>query len=150
MERIVKDKTYLAKPCDTILQGNVQSMRNIMISRLLILNNASGLAANQIRMPVRAFAMKIGRLNDNIVGFVNPEIKLLGDVITHTEKCLSLKGQHKVLRNTKCIIWDDASRHELRGWDSYVAQHEMDHLNGITIEYRERKEKDDRLDGRQM
>jgi len=144
MERIVKDKTYLAKPCDTILQGNMQSMRNIMISRLLILNGASGLAANQIRMPVKAFAMKIGRLNDKIVCFINPEIELSGDIINHTEKCLSLKREYKVLRHTKCIIWDDKSKYELSGWDSYVAQHEMDHLNGITIEDREREAKNER------
>ena len=74
--KITKDKTYLAKPCDTILQGNVNNIRGIMVRKLLVLPNVSGLSAIQVIMQLKAFAMKIGSLNDMIVGFVYPEIKL--------------------------------------------------------------------------
>ena len=101
-------------------------------------DKAVGLAANQIGLPYRAFAMK---LNKKIVVFINPEITdKWGDDIYLKEKCLSLKKEFRVLRCMYIRVKDDfITEGQTMALDNYAAQvfqHEIDHINGITIETR--------------
>lgn len=102
----------------------------------MITNNGRGLAANQVGILKRVFAIAL----DNQVPFCmfNPSILITDtELVDGNEGCLSFPNlwlsvkRYKQLtakyfdRNGKeCII-------ELTGWDARCFQHELDHLDGV-------------------
>lgn len=72
--------------------------------------------------------------------FVNPEILKLGtrDVVTE-ERCHSLPGQPRKIARPGSVelAWFDSDgarqRAVFTGFEAVAVQHDMDHLNGITI-----------------
>ncbi|XP_049278603.1 peptide deformylase, mitochondrial-like [Anopheles funestus] len=113
-----------------------------------------GLAAPQLGLPLRAFVMEFKEeLRDQytkadyklremeplpLTVFLNPELKVLNyEKVTHTEACESVRGYRAdVARYREIMIKGfDASGEpkelQLKGWNARIAQHEMDHLNGI-------------------
>ena len=107
----------------------------------MVANKGRGLAANQIGLLKRVFAIQL----DGQVPYCmfNPEIVSHVDTsVENEEGCLSFPNlwikvkRHSSLnakyfdRNGKeCII-------ELTGMDAVCFQHELDHLNGITFDTR--------------
>lgn len=97
-----------------------------------------GLSANQIGMEVRAFSMEM-RNGEEIVLF-NPEIveRSLGEEIGE-EGCLSFPGLRlKVRRHERVTVrFQDVMGDEhdvaFEGIDAICAQHEIDHLDGVTF-----------------
>ena len=93
-----------------------------------------GLAASQLGIPYRIIVV-FKRL------MVNPVIlQSSNKLILIEEGCLSLPGEvHKVLRHEGVIVeWQtpDLKETKRQGWlgsYAYVAQHEIDHLNGKLI-----------------
>ena len=76
--------------------------------------------------------------------FINPQIiSYKGIKINHKEKCLSLKKEYKVTRHTHILVTDDyfckGEENAMIGQEAVIFQHEMDHLNGITIKTRSQK-----------
>lgn len=105
---------------------------------------ALGLAAVQIGVPLRFFGM---RLRMGIHVFANP-IVLKEAAIWHTaeEECMSFPGlKVKVSRAASVRLqWTEPkSREHHEGWlngrEARCAQHEIDHLNGITLEQHRRR-----------
>ena len=102
----------------------------------MINNKGRGLAANQIGIDKRVFAIHL----DNQVPFCmfNPKILSASEELVEVEEgCLSFPNlflkvkRHKSIsaeyfdrNNNKCII-------ELTGMDARCFQHELDHLNGV-------------------
>jgi peptide deformylase len=96
-----------------------------------------GLAANQIGCLKRIILM-------NCNGFmgvvINPVItKRSGKVKNSTEGCLSYPGkQVKVKRDNQVVVtgfnehWEPVSK-KCKALTAFCVQHEIDHLNGITI-----------------
>lgn len=96
-----------------------------------------GLAANQVGLRDRCFVMQI---NDQSWNCFNPEVlEFRNDLIEFEEGCLSFKGEQCIIKRPNTIIvryYDaDQSQHveELTGLASRCFQHELDHLNGITM-----------------
>lgn len=100
-----------------------------------------GLAATQIDVDSRVFVMGPSKVMPDFptLAIVNPEFTSDGILKKNWESCLSIpdtKGQ--VLRHEQISYTGrsaDGNRVEgaLSGWPSFIFQHELDHLNGITL-----------------
>jgi peptide deformylase len=144
----VGDFTILVPDDDPILHQRVEcfdfetqgkSAKEIerFLTDALLHHNALGVAANQLGLPHRAFAML---LNDAPFVVFNPIITELDpDCITMTEGCLSFPGKELNIRRPKTcrLNYSDAKgeRHTLylEGLAARCALHETDHLNGIVF-----------------
>lgn len=98
---------------------------------------AIGLAANQVGVTERVIVVNCRGFRTE---FINPEItKKRGGLKTSIEGCLSFPGV-KVKRQRHNIIvvegyevdWNKI-KYKVNGLIAFVVQHEIDHLNGITI-----------------
>lgn len=96
-----------------------------------------GLAAIQVGHPIRIIMINMDRLKLTVL---DPEIQFLGRATrTSREGCLSIPGKRVAkVRHYQIILtgfdenWKPIKR-KLKGFEAFVAQHEVDHLNGITI-----------------
>lgn len=103
----------------------------------MIQENGIGLAATQVGIAKRLFVMSVhGR--DRIC--FNPEIVEASDVLTEfAEGCLSFPGDQCTIKRPDTIIvrYQDAEgtwiEDNLVGLEARCFQHELDHLDGITM-----------------
>tara|TARA_B100002052_G_C15655886_1_gene494992 strand:- start:244 stop:690 length:447 start_codon:yes stop_codon:yes gene_type:complete len=105
-----------------------------------------GLAANQIGMEVRAFAMVRDLENNEIVVCFNPKIvKKYNEVVNFEEGCLSFPDKIvRVDRPDRIVVqYEDKDKKihkiKLNGFAARVFQHELDHLEGIDFTQRSSK-----------
>ena len=103
----------------------------------MIKEHGMGLAANQCGMNIRLFVM---RVNDRYFHCFNPEIlEYSEEQVNLTEGCLSFPGQFcEIVRPKRVKVrYYSAQGKETVEWlDSWTArcfQHELDHLNGLTM-----------------
>lgn len=97
-----------------------------------------GLAAPQVGVCVRMFAMRLG---DRLAVLCNPTIIRHGkDVVTDVEGCLSIPGRRLAVPRYNIVevgCYNISGVHQpplkLRGIDARCAQHEIDHLSGKLI-----------------
>lgn len=101
--------------------------------------NGAGLAATQVGVVRRVFVF-VRAGEDGPVAVVNPRLVATSDELaTDEEGCLSLQGiQVPVERPVRVTLeavdqHGDEVRLELEGLDARVAQHELDHLDGVLI-----------------
>ncbi|MDO8736924.1 MAG: peptide deformylase [Thermoleophilia bacterium] len=106
--------------------------------------NASGLAAPQIGILRRIIVFRFERKTHVLI---NPEITWKSeDMIEGPEGCLSLSGIWTMVnRFSKIVVQGrnldgDLIKLELEGENARIIQHEIDHLDGITIYNRVPKE----------
>jgi peptide deformylase len=102
-------------------------------------NNHYGISAPQFGVEVRIFYINEDRFNKG-GWFINPYIIARKGKSAKVESCLSVDGQYRVTRSTEILAgWQDESgehhKNMFRGMLSRAFQHELDHLNGITIPY---------------
>lgn len=99
-----------------------------------------GLAAPQLGIHKRVCMIHIS--DDKYPGgfkldLVNPIIRsTAGETIRHKEMCFSVskRTQYAVARHTEITVEDDLNGAvTVSGFPAFVVQHEVDHLNGITI-----------------
>lgn len=100
-------------------------------------HNGIGLAAPQIGHSLRLFIMEVG---GHIRYCFNPEIVKTGNDLTDfDEGCLSFPGDSCILTRPYSIIvrYQDSkgewTETDLVGLESRCFQHELDHLDGITM-----------------
>jgi len=105
--------------------------------------NAAGIAAPQLGFNKRiaVVSKNIMRSKEHFV-IINPELKAIGpDTTTESESCLSFPGLSKKVKRYKNITIstlsnlssNDRVTVKLTGYPARVVQHEVDHLNGITL-----------------
>jgi peptide deformylase len=92
---------------------------------LLRQHNAMGLAAPQVGVDAGLFVTEWGEV------FVNPVIIHKFQPTMSQEWCLSLPGFSATKRRWLNIV---VNNHRYQGTQAIVIQHELDHLNGITLE----------------
>lgn len=109
--------------------------------------DGAGIAASQVDVPFRVFTME---MNENprypnkksfpLLIAINPEIEPISNTkIESWEGCLSIPGIRGQLPRYKQIRLNALDRNgkpyaiELDGFAAIVAQHELDHLNGILL-----------------
>ena len=105
--------------------------------KLMVKENGIGLAANQAGISKRVFVMSV---NNKAYHCFNPEITEYGiEEISHNEGCLSFPNQRcDIIRCDKILVkYSNAFGVETIEWLDGLAsrcfQHELDHLNGITM-----------------
>ncbi|XP_017849949.1 peptide deformylase, mitochondrial [Drosophila busckii] len=134
-----------SKEIHDIVQQMVQVLRHY---------DCVGIAAPQIGVPLRIIAMEFheGKRQQftpevyaqrkmstlPLAVFINPTLELLGEEQnTHPEGCMSVRGysaeveRYDRVRISGIGMLGTPSVLELSGWSARIAQHEMDHLNGI-------------------
>jgi peptide deformylase len=119
---------------------NNQWVNEDLINRMQVLMHANGgigLAANQCGERVRVFIMLI---NGEFWACFNPEIiEVSADLAKFDEGCLSFPGETCIIKRPDSILvkYFDITGIEiierLVGLPSRCFQHELDHLNGITM-----------------
>lgn len=111
-----------------------------LITRMLQVmqqHNGIGLAANQVGQRIRVFVMCID--NHSWACFNPVIIQDHLDLVNYDEGCLSFPGQTCIIQRADTIdvsyytVAGVEIREKLTGLASRCFQHELDHLNGITM-----------------
>lgn len=145
MLKIVKDKEYLSRVCESATYN--QSVKIAMKMKRYLLENyplgkgAVGLACNQLGLKGRViFYVEKGLWKS----LINPRIVKVekSDSTLMKEGCLSFPNRYvKVKRYDEVLIehqlLEGKKEFVVSGFLSRIIQHEIDHLNGITMYDRE-------------
>lgn len=102
--------------------------------------NGVGLAANQVGVTKRVIIVKD---NGFVSEIINPKIvRSSGKKKCSTEGCLSYPGRKETIKR-ESIVWVEGYdvawnpiKKKCRGLLAFIIQHEIDHLDGITIKYK--------------
>lgn len=129
--------THLQTVCTPVAPGRYVQPLVAEMWRVMYEGRGIGLAANQVGQASRIIVVHAGGLKQAIV---NPVItKRYGGRHTAVEGCLSLPGvQVRTVRAKQIIVegfdpeWQPV-RFKLKGTAARCVQHEVDHLDGITI-----------------
>lgn len=129
----------LSQPCaPAVLDDALRALAADMLETMYAAPGR-GLAAPQVGHLVRMFVMDVAWKTGTPAPmvFVNPEIELLGTLVSGAEGCLSIPGPvTEVERAAQVRVrWTDlqGQRQEavLDGFAAICVQHEYDHLDGI-------------------
>ncbi|MAU71752.1 MAG: peptide deformylase [Pseudozobellia sp.] len=149
LEVIRMGNPNLRKVCETveieeIQRPEFQTFLKNLVSTMRV-KNGVGIAAPQVDVLKRVFVIEIednprypNRVNFPIVIAINPEIEVISDQkIDSWEGCLSIPGIRGQLKRHQKIrlkaLNEDGENFELEleNFPAIVAQHELDHLNGV-------------------
>ena len=133
----------IAAPVDFVYPWkNERLAKNLL--EFMMAQNGIGLAAPQVGISKRVFVMKIGVRS---WACFNPEITESGDDFTNfDEGCLSFPGDSCILRRPDAIRaryqnhFGDWVEADLSGLEARCFQHELDHLEGITMHDRAKEQ----------
>ena len=135
--QFISDKTKLSKPCKpcrSVPDG--MSIGNRLLEVLSQTNDGVGLAANQIGIDLAVCVIKVKKP----VILINPEIVGKFGKSFFQEGCLSFKGDYVLTeRWTDIVVTADNHKNQLffsfkdNALECVCVQHEVDHLNGITM-----------------
>ena len=140
--KIVTNLHHMSRPTTPVKYDGQMPSGAIKLIRYLQTHrrDAVGISANQLGIDQRVCAFWDGV---KITVLVNPEIIGTPDTTIHTsleqEGCLSLpKKSYDVIRWSWVNVKADNHISPLlyNGWTARVVQHEIDHLDGITIKDR--------------
>lgn len=126
----------LRRKADPVLKINkkMQLLAENM-DRILSKANGIGLAAPQVGISIRLFLARLDGKKSTVM--INPVIRATEGEDTDIEGCLSIPGVYgNVTRPTVITIeaYDLKGRlqtYELEGLPARIAQHELDHLDGV-------------------
>jgi len=131
----------VTNPTDAVMQKLIDDMYESMIHH----GNCAGLAATQLDLDMipapRIFVMNRPQEYGGLLCFINPEIIASDGTDCDSEGCMSVGAAQialKIERANKVTVksWDRFGKPftvELKDFWSHVAQHELDHLNGVVI-----------------
>lgn len=142
VKEIVTDLDKLSIRCDEvdirkdnkIVQEIISSLKHTLRAHK---ENCVGLAANQIGYDKRIFVIRFGE--DDLRTFINPVIVNAKGIALNRESCMSIPSQEFIRpRNSEIevIYQTPMGKNESRkllGAAAYVFQHELDHLDGLTL-----------------
>lgn len=140
MTKIVSKRTELIKPCEDVDIDEGLELADKLLDILDERKDGIGLAANQIGIQKKVCVTFVPQGEDGAIlarRFINPEVVSLSEpVIFEGEGCLSFGDQRvKTLRYLSCTVVDSLNPDglELEGLEAICAQHEIDHLHGVTM-----------------
>ena len=139
--QIVTDRSKLSKACKKVAVPEGIEIGKILLRELKKERTGIGLAANQIGLTAAVCVVKIGKP----VVLVNPVIKNAFKKIFPLEACLSFPGEQVTTQRWANIAVKADNHKDLLyfGEDNLLEciciQHEIDHLNGITMFERQNK-----------
>ena len=128
----------IADPVSKVNDKIVRTMYNML--ETMYEANGIGLAAPQVGISKRFFVMHIDDENEDPYFFINPVIiKKSDNQSEHEEGCLSVPKQIILIHRPELITVEyldlkgKKKRQNFDGLHATCIQHEIDHLNGITI-----------------
>ncbi len=133
----LRHKSKPIKRVDRELRDMIARMFELMYE-----GNGIGLAANQVDLPYRLFVMNVlcdPSATDHEHVFINPQIIARKGLAEKEEGCLSLPGVYApVKRSERVVIQAYSARgeeleYQLEDLPARVAQHEIDHLDGVVF-----------------
>lgn len=116
------------------LDSKVDHLIDRMLNTMKMANGV-GLAAPQVGTLQRIFVMAPEGMKPVVL--INPEIVKAESTLTGQEGCLSIPGLYGDVTRPEAIVIHASDRkgreleYELEGMPAKVAQHEIDHLNGV-------------------
>ena len=141
IKEIEKDLEKLQVRCDELdTRKENAEMRQIIIDlkdTLRANENGCGLSANQIGYDKRIFVINF---NGDLRSFINPIISEAKGLTINREGCLSIPDKEFLRpRNTEITVLyqtplGKVESRKLFGLAAMVFQHELDHLDGLTLE----------------
>ena len=145
---IIKDKTKLEKPCEIVSLKEGEEIGVRLLHELRQSENGIGLAANQIGINKRVCVINV---KEPLV-LINPKIvEKSKEQFVFPEGCLSFPNDKiKTIRHQDIVVEADNHKGKLSfsanskdindAFECVCVQHEIDHLNGITMFDREFKQ----------
>ena len=140
IKEIITNLDQLSERSDEIdVRKENNEMREIILDLKQTLReyeNGVGLAAPQIGYKKRIFVINF---NGDIRSFINPVITQAKGLTINRESCLSLPGKEYLRpRNTEITViyqtpLGKTESRKIFGIAAFVFQHELDHLDGITL-----------------
>lgn len=140
VKEIITDLDKLSNRCDEVdVRKNNEAVRETVVELKQTLRESKtgvGLAAPQIGKKERIFVINF---NGDIRTFINPIITQTKGMTINREGCLSLPGKEYLVprySQIEVMYQTPQGKSEARkmvGLAAYVFQHELDHLEGITI-----------------
>ena len=132
----LSNKTLYSVATPVEVGTDVHEIADAML-KLMRDKKGCGLAATQVGLSSRIIYLSV---SDYVGAIINPVItKKSGLVKSSVEGCLSFPSQTAKLKRDQRITlegfdldWNPVKKN-LKGFSAYAAQHEIDHLNGITI-----------------
>ena len=125
-----------AKPCDFQWPYQNSELANRML-QIMRKENGIGLAATQIGISKRIFVMEVSGITR---ACFNPEIlQSSQNLVDFNEGCLSFPGEQCTIKRPDSIsvkyhnVQGVIIQEELSGLEARCFQHELDHLDGITM-----------------
>tara|TARA_R100000278_G_scaffold85112_1_gene65069 strand:- start:249 stop:707 length:459 start_codon:yes stop_codon:yes gene_type:complete len=148
-QKIITDISMLRRPCATVTAAEGREIGKLLLEVLASHDTGVGLAANQIGILKRVCVINVIKP----IILVNPKIVGSYDKIEYDEACLSFSGESVRTQRYKNILVSDALGKGIMAFygvdklsllESVCVQHEIDHLNGVTMHDRKRRIENDR------
>ncbi len=123
------------KKFDAGLKKFAKDLKDAMISA-----DGLGIAAPQVGKNIRVFIVTLNRKTENqvIVTMVNPRVVAhSAEMVIAEEGCLSVPGKYGNVERFVDVVVEffdlngERQMFELNGLNARVAQHEMDHIDGV-------------------
>ena len=135
VKEIMRDPFFLAQKSVPATKDDLQVGRDLMDTLKVHREGCVGMAANMIGIKKNIIIVNMGFVD---VVMFNPVIISKSGPYQTEEGCLSLTGVRKTTRyqDIEVEYYDFAwkkQRQKLSGWTAQIAQHEIDHCNGIVI-----------------
>ena len=135
--KIVTDLNVLHQISGPVFPEEKESLRKTLIDAIINNERAIGIAAIQLGIPKRAFAMKTAgphSAENEIKVFMNPTIVDQYDPIVVSESCLSFPGESVTTKRFKHVCIEDADQKcVMSDLMAVVVQHEYAHIDGKTM-----------------
>ena len=159
---IVKDISQLKEKCvpvSALTYGEGEDIAKRLLNELSNSKNGIGLAANQIGINKRVCVINV---KEEPLVLINPEIvERSKETFVFPEGCLSFPNKHvRTLRHTSIKVKADNHDEELTfnanskdfkdAFECACVQHEIDHLDGITMFDREFKQEPIKREGKKI
>lgn len=142
--KIIDDITYLRQPCESVEYDEGMTLGKLLLEVLSTSKSGVGLAANQIGIRKRVCVINV---NKPII-LINPRIIGGFEKIVFDEGCLSFTGEVvRTQRYKNILVKSDTNKSIMSFYgidnssllESVCVQHEIDHLNGITMHDRQKE-----------
>lgn len=138
LELVPATATILGQVCEPVAYGTAMAELIEGMFDLLDYARGVGLAAPQVGVALRVIVINYAATT---VAIINPVItKAPGKIVRSlNEGCLSFPGARRTIKRSKRVIVEGFDKNwepvkiDARNFLAFVVQHEIDHLDGVTI-----------------
>ena len=137
--KIAPDKFLRSKSSDVADDEFGEELNSLVADMIETMNYNDGVGLSAIQVGISKRII-VANLDGNMTSMINPVILSTGDKeSSFSEGCLSVPAVLEEITRPESIVVSykntdgSLSERSLSGINSHIVQHEIDHLNGITI-----------------